>query len=597
MPPVATVSYDGDGLSEEIAKLIAPPGNCKKLILELGGRVIEPDIPVKRPAGVKPNNDYCGFCGEGGGLICCERCPAAYHYHCCEPPLDPNNIPSDDWLCNDCIPPPPEPPENQANIFLKQGMLDIGRTPVPFSLPDELQPSSELPGSTESRKRKNYNPGHDFKRRYNPAYPEDMTIFTRTPVCYKCDKSDKGGRPLIFCSYCPLAYHLDCLYPPLPFRPTGLWMCPAHPQYLVPDFHSLRMSVRLQAHEREQEAVDHHGVKTAFIQKVAKCRRSVQNEGDSNRRVAQVPPAVQQYYRIGVACCRANLKVKSPPSLKELSAQSLAAKLARNDSKCIAGVCVNKTCKHAAQQCKHFPATNGAAALKQGDNGVKKYPVNLTPQTVDSSLKGLDEATIRQLASQFLQQQQQPLLNGDSSHPSIPHPVKPSLKSIKPNIAKTNSNTDMKSCLPLSQLAAHSFLQKGDEKFSIRKNSFIIGIGQRADLRLDTSQCKAVSLLHSCILFDKVTGIHELLNYSEFGTIVNNLYYGCSDVPHTLSRCVCSPSIPMPGWEGPCQLPDGAIIKVGCHSFTFRTNPVFIWSPEISPEDCAAPAEDSLDYL
>ena len=46
--------------------------------------------------------------------------------------------------------------------------------------------------------------------------------------------------------------------------------------------------MRLQAHEREQEAVDHHGVKTAFIQKVAKCRRSVQNEGDSNRRVAQV---------------------------------------------------------------------------------------------------------------------------------------------------------------------------------------------------------------------------------------------------------------------------------------------------------------------
>jgi len=475
------------------------------------------------------------------------------------------------------------PAEKEANLFLKQGKLDIGRTPVPFSLPDELQPSSELPGSTESRKRKNYNPGHDFKRRYNPAYPDDLNIFTRTPVCYKCDKSDRG-RPLIFCSYCPLAYHLDCLYPPLPFRPTGLWMCPAHPQYLVPDFHSLRMSVRLQAHERDQETVDHHRVKTAFIQKVTKCRRTVQSEGESDRRLAQVPPAVQQYYRMGVACCRANLKVKSPPSLKELSAQSLAAKLARNDRQCVAGVCVNKSCKHSSKQCKHYPATNGATALKPGDNGVKpvKSPLKQSSHIVDSSLKGLDEATIRQLASQFLQQQQ-PLLNGD--HPTIPHPV------------KTKSITEMKSCLPLSHLAAHSFLEKGDEKFSIRKNSFIIGIGQRADLRLDTSQCKAVSLLHSCILFDKVTGIHELLNYSEFGTIVNNLYYGCSDVPHTLSRCVCSPNIPMPGWEGPCQLPDGAIIKVGCHSFTFRTNPVFIWSPEISPEDCAAPADDSLDYL
>ena len=26
-----------------------------------------------------------------------------------EPPLDPNNLPSDEWLCNSCMPPKPCP--------------------------------------------------------------------------------------------------------------------------------------------------------------------------------------------------------------------------------------------------------------------------------------------------------------------------------------------------------------------------------------------------------------------------------------------------------------------------------------------------------
>ena len=32
-------------------------------------------------------------------------------------------------------------------------------------------------------------------------------------------------------------------------------------------------------------------------------------------------------------------------------------------------------------------------------------------------------------------------------------------------------------CLPLSHVVAHSFLIQGDTKYSIKKNSFVIGIG------------------------------------------------------------------------------------------------------------------------
>ena len=122
--------------------------------------------------------------------------------------------------------------------------------------------------------------------------------------------------------------------------------------------------------------------------------------------------------------------------------------------------------------------------------------------------------------------------------------------------------------------------------------------GHQADLKLDGSSCNALSVRHCCILFDKVTGMHELLNYSEYGTLVNSLLYGCSSSPHSTTRCACSPSVPLNGWEGPCQLSEGAQVQVGCQSFTFRTNPDFLWTPElVIPSDKLYHSPDKLDFM
>ena len=59
-------------VSQVIAKLIAPPGGLTDHVNE----------GIGKGKGAKPNNDFCSYCREGGGLICCEKCPAAYHYHC-----------------------------------------------------------------------------------------------------------------------------------------------------------------------------------------------------------------------------------------------------------------------------------------------------------------------------------------------------------------------------------------------------------------------------------------------------------------------------------------------------------------------------------
>ncbi|XP_071146572.1 chromodomain-helicase-DNA-binding protein Mi-2 homolog isoform X6 [Mytilus edulis] len=44
--------------------------------------------------------EFCRVCNDGGELLCCDRCPSAYHPHCLNPPL--KTIPDGDWQCPRC---------------------------------------------------------------------------------------------------------------------------------------------------------------------------------------------------------------------------------------------------------------------------------------------------------------------------------------------------------------------------------------------------------------------------------------------------------------------------------------------------------------
>jgi len=48
------------------------------------------------------NEDFCAYCKEGGNLLNCDRCPSSFHFLCHEPPLDPDDIPKGEFLCNKC---------------------------------------------------------------------------------------------------------------------------------------------------------------------------------------------------------------------------------------------------------------------------------------------------------------------------------------------------------------------------------------------------------------------------------------------------------------------------------------------------------------
>uniref|UniRef100_A0A671LK07 PHD finger protein 12 n=1 Tax=Sinocyclocheilus anshuiensis TaxID=1608454 RepID=A0A671LK07_9TELE len=90
IPPVI---YDID---LQIQTLLAPPKS------EDGEkRSRKPDRSTRR-AGRATNHDTCDSCREGGDLLCCDHCPAAFHLQCCNPPLSREMLPPGDWMCHRC---------------------------------------------------------------------------------------------------------------------------------------------------------------------------------------------------------------------------------------------------------------------------------------------------------------------------------------------------------------------------------------------------------------------------------------------------------------------------------------------------------------
>ncbi|KAL2096171.1 hypothetical protein ACEWY4_008319 [Coilia grayii] len=92
------IVYDLDtsgGLMEQIQTLLAPPKS------EDGEKKRKPEREARR-SGRATNHDTCDSCREGGDLLCCDHCPAAFHLQCCNPPLSEDMLPPGDWMCHRC---------------------------------------------------------------------------------------------------------------------------------------------------------------------------------------------------------------------------------------------------------------------------------------------------------------------------------------------------------------------------------------------------------------------------------------------------------------------------------------------------------------
>lgn len=122
------IAYSTSGKGVSVPAVVLPERQLAKeprSIREKPSKISEPlnveRLPVDVDNVTEMNDDFCKNCGLRGELICCEKCPVAFHFFCCEPPLNPDNLPEEEWLCAVC-----QPRQNamvQEHLNTKPGLL------------------------------------------------------------------------------------------------------------------------------------------------------------------------------------------------------------------------------------------------------------------------------------------------------------------------------------------------------------------------------------------------------------------------------------------------------------------------------------------
>uniref|UniRef100_A0A452IDW8 PHD finger protein 12 n=1 Tax=Gopherus agassizii TaxID=38772 RepID=A0A452IDW8_9SAUR len=122
---------------QQIQALLAPPKG------EDGEKRSRRPEKEARRSGRATNHDSCDSCKEGGDLLCCDHCPAAFHLQCCNPPLSEEMLPPGEWMCHRCTV-RRKKREQKKELGQVNGLVDKSgkRTTSPTSDTDLLDRSS-----------------------------------------------------------------------------------------------------------------------------------------------------------------------------------------------------------------------------------------------------------------------------------------------------------------------------------------------------------------------------------------------------------------------------------------------------------------------
>lgn len=186
------------------------------------------------------NQDFCYCCGLPGMFLCCETCPKSFHFHCLDPPMDPNKLP-DRWSCKECL---GKNSIQTPNVGIMGKMLTNieFQNPVAFKLPREIVESFQgiLMDQVGDYEDDSFKEEKTYKQLVSELDDPTSGVLDSNGnpyLCFKCNMSSKKGQTseIISCDYCPLSWHLDCLDPPMAYvkKLGSKWKCPNHADSLV----------------------------------------------------------------------------------------------------------------------------------------------------------------------------------------------------------------------------------------------------------------------------------------------------------------------------------------------------------------------------
>ncbi|XP_057663735.1 PHD finger protein 12 isoform X1 [Diorhabda carinulata] len=290
---MTTIKYDLDtsgGLMDQIQALIAPPQS------ENGdGKNKKPEHPYYKRPGKGHNYDSCDACGEGGDLICCDKCPYSFHFGCHDPPLEEKDIPMGEWLCQSCRYAKKQESANASAPQLRSKRSNSSppdSSIIKISKKQKLSPMDVLIEAANSMNPKQFElprcmsvpcifPGIDKDIPYSQLgrrIPKISKAHEKGPggivplpakKCSECRRSCRVA-PLIACDFCESFYHLDCLDPPLTNPPSGMWMCPLHVEHCLDStlLTSVSATERVKLWDKFTGPVDQDSVKLQFFRKI-----------------------------------------------------------------------------------------------------------------------------------------------------------------------------------------------------------------------------------------------------------------------------------------------------------------------------------------
>lgn len=190
------------------------------------------------------NQDFCSCCGLPGMFLCCETCPRSFHFHCLNPPMDPNQLP-DRWFCRECIGEKVKA-ENKVvspnvGIFDKLLLNVEFENPLSFKLPREIVEtfqgiSMDRIGDFEDDSFKEEKTYKELVKESEDPLNGVLDKDGNPYICFKCTKSKTNeSSDIAKCDYCPLSWHLDCLDPPMASvkKLGSKWKCPNHADSII----------------------------------------------------------------------------------------------------------------------------------------------------------------------------------------------------------------------------------------------------------------------------------------------------------------------------------------------------------------------------
>ncbi|XP_034934525.1 PHD finger protein 12 [Chelonus insularis] len=627
---MGTVDYGlspNGGLMPQIQTLIAPPVSEDSKTGKNKRDKDEKRHPYFKRPGRGHNRDSCDACSDGGELICCDKCPASFHLQCHDPPLDISDIPNGEWICHACRCSKRDAKEKlNSKKRKKKSALEVLAlaaslvNPREFELPRELRLPLTFPGTDKVDivpGKRGRQPGSSHNNGKSHCLDSNLMVPLPARLCFECSKSCKKA-PLIACDYCPLYFHQDCLDPPLTAFPSGRWMCPNHPNHFIDQnlLQSCNATARLKLWDQfATRRVDQHAVKLEFLRKAHAINPPFRVKLASNERIKVKVPAMIKYYYANppelnsINTYRMNAFIRpyaqTINSTKEEKEFNGHEELPFND-------CSVEKSTNQSNNLKHKEGQDGSSEKMEINDGVNEEVKESEERSPNATLNDkikeetfkiqswnlgyeikegiqlLERPVLEALAQQRLEQ----ILNPDSEEYRC----------------LNNQNEARAALFPLSR-------KPGPPALMI-KRTLTIGTGANCDVHLSKyGNCECTSSKHAVIFFDDSTKRYELLNYSEHGTTVDNVFYSCDCTSFSSRKskdkeemlpdhwrpyeklsdkrldslksipngnrisCKCSMVDPkesnqtytQAGWEGSAVVAHGSILTFGCLVFVFTT--------------------------